>query len=155
DKASLKYALSLAQVLDVSADLAAGLRLAKDALRSREKPQIVLVSDGALAAVDPADVSDLPPFYFESVVQENETQSQENVGITAFSARRYALSADRFEVLVELTNSGREPAEIELALYAATQDRKKGAQLDLHRLTLPPESSVSQTYENLDQARSG
>lgn len=154
DAELLREALAEAEVLDVSADLEAGLRLAKDALRGREHPEIILVSDGALPPIRTQDFSDLPPVFFEAVAQKRPKQGQ-NVGITSFSARRYPLSGDRFEVLVELTNDGDAPAEVELALFEATDKGERGAQLDLERLTLPPEGAVAESYSNLDQAQTG
>lgn len=154
DAEVLREALKEAEVLDVSADLKAGLGLAEDALRGRLHPQIILVSDGALPALDAKSFPNLPKFYFESVANKQEETSQ-NVGITSFSARRYPLSGDRFEVLVELKNDGIEPAEVELSLFEATQTGGRGAQLDLHRVTLPPEGSLAQSYSNLDHAETG
>ncbi len=154
DEATLRQALREAEVLDVSADLEAGLRLARDALRGQERAQIIVVSDGALPPLDPEDFPSLPPLYFEPVAKKTEASTQ-NVGITAFSARRYPLSADRFEVLVELHNDGKEPARVELGLFEANDDGSRGKLLDLNRVTLPAEGSISQTYENLDHAEAG
>ncbi len=154
DAELLKDALSEAQVLDVSANLPEGLRLAQDALRGRERSQIVIVSDGALPALDAKDYPDLPPLFFEPVAQKQEKVGK-NVGIRSFAARRYPLSNDRFEVLVELSNDGDEPAEVELLLFEATKEGKQGTQLDLHRATLPAHGTLAQSYENLDHAEAG
>ena len=40
-----------------------------------------------------------------------------NVGITAFSVRRYPLDKSRYEVMLEVTNTGDAPEELELTLY--------------------------------------
>lgn len=154
DENILREALKEAEVLDVSADLAAGLRLAEDALRGRDHPEIILVSDGALPRLDANGFPKLPKFYFESVAEKQPEKSQ-NVGITSFAARRYPLSGDRFEVLVELKNDGTEPAEVELSLFEATETGERGAQLDLHRATLPPQGAIAQSYANLDHAEAG
>lgn len=150
----LREALEEAEVLDVSADLKAGLSLAQDALRGRAHPQIILVSDGALPPLDATAFPKLPKFYFEPVAKKQEKKSQ-NVGITSFAARRYPLSGDRFEVLVELKNDGDEPAEVELSLFEATEAGERGGKLDLHRVTLPPQGTLAQSYSNLDHAESG
>lgn len=150
----LREVLARAEVLDVSADLEAGLRLAKDALRGRKRPEIILVSDGALPPVRVQDFQGLPPVFFESVAKKQPISGQ-NVGITSFSARRYPLSGDRFEVLVELTNDGDAPAEVELALFEAKESGERGAQLDLESVKLPPGGALAQSYSNLDQAQTG
>jgi hypothetical protein len=154
DREVLEAALSEVTVLDVSADVSAALVLARDALRGRERSEVVIVSDGALPRVDGQQLGALPPLYF-SHVGEPQKELQPNVGITAFSARRYPLSSDRFEVLVEVENSGDGPATIDLALFEAAPDGSEGPQLDQHRLTLAPGERKSQTYENLNQAEEG
>ena len=40
----------------------------------------------------------------------------ENVGITQFAARRYPLDKSRYEVMLEVTNSGTQPQDLELKL---------------------------------------
>lgn len=154
DAELLREALKEAEVLDVSADLEAGLRLAQDALRGREHPQVILVSDGALPPVDARAFPGLPKVYFESVAKKQAAESQ-NVGISSFSARRYPLSGDRFEVLVELKNDGSAAAEVELSLFFATERGERGAQLDLQRATLPAKGALAQSYSNLDHAETG
>ena len=154
DTALLSDALERSHVLDVTADLDAALRLGRDALRGRTQPQIIVVSDGALhlskGEVQGGDV----PVFFESVTEEKDEELS-NVAVTAFSARRYPASADRFEVLIELENAGEEAAVVELSLFEAAEDGSRGPLLDVHEVRLAPNSRSSQSYENLDHAEEG
>lgn len=154
DRESLRAALTDLTVLDVSANVSAALVLARDALRGHEQSEIVIVSDGALPQVDGKKLGELPPVYF-AFVGKPQKEVQPNVGVTAFSARRYPLSSDRFEVLVEVENSGKEPATVDLSLYEAAPDGNRGKQLDQHRIILAPQERKSQSYENLNRAEEG
>lgn len=152
---ALTRALRLIEPLDVSADVPAALALARDALRDEKKSRIVIVSDGALPPMEVEELGPLPPVFFESVAPQGTEESRENVAITAFSARRYPLSADRFEVLVEVHNAGERPATIDLSLFEATADGKRGNQLDQNRIVVPAGERRSRSYENLDRADEG
>lgn len=154
DRDALLFALSKVTALDVSSDLSAALALARDALRGRERSEVVVVSDGALPPASEGVRKDLPPTYFEQVGAIRKEPAQ-NVGIVAFSARRYPLSTDRFEVLIEVQNSGADKAVVDLALFEAKKDGSKGPQLDQHQLTIEPGARLSQSYPNLDQAEVG
>lgn len=60
DGATLKSAVEEVRVSDTGADLDAALRLALDALRGQPQPEIVLVSDGALASSEEVATSTAP-----------------------------------------------------------------------------------------------
>jgi hypothetical protein len=44
--------------------------------------------------------------------------AKNNVGITQFSVRRYPLDKSRYEVMLELTNTGSEAEDVELSSSA-------------------------------------
>src|SRR5690606_26999293 len=117
-----------------------------DALHGQPRPEIVLVSDGALgplpektqpepgkggppqdvAAAEPEPASEPPalraPLLDEAVAGGVRVsylpvgKTGNNVAITQFAVRRYPLDKSRHEVLLEVTNTNDEPAEIELSL---------------------------------------
>jgi hypothetical protein len=153
DRGRLSEALEKLRVLDVSSDLEAGLKLARDALRGRPKAEIIVVSDGAHEPL-PDSLSELPKISFESVAKRRDTP-EGNLSITGFSARRYPSARDRFEVLVQIENAALSDAEVELSIHAATEEGARGALLDVRRLSLSPGERFYRTYEDLDRAEEG
>lgn len=152
DETRLSDALESAEVLDVVADLDAALSLASDALKGRQRGEIIVVSDGALAPQAPFEG---PPISFYRVAPLPSEGVAGNVGVTAFSARRYPLAGDRFEVLAEVTNFSDRAAEVELSLYEAQKNGERGAVVEVLRLKLAPDERVAQTFENLSHAEQG
>jgi len=115
DIPELESALANVKPSETSADFARGLRFASDTLRGLASPEIVVVSDGAMAppidALGPVLLGDLKLSYIH--VGERNT----NAAITGFSVRRYPLDKTRYEAMVEVTNTGDKDLEIELRLY--------------------------------------
>lgn len=155
DRQALRRRLDELSVLDVQADLPAALIYARDILRGRSRPQIVLLSDGALGGTEQKLPEGMPPISFESVAGQGQRSFAPNLKLTSFSARRYPSSADRYEVLVEAQNAGDEPAEVELLLSAADEQGRAAQPVELLRLTLPPGQSVARSVENLAHAEEG
>jgi hypothetical protein len=153
DRARLREGLAKLRVLDVSSDLGAGLRLARDALRGRPQAEIILVSDGAHESF-PEPLAKLPKLSFESVAKKQD-KPQGNLSITGFSARRYPSARDRFEILVQIENSPVSSAEVELSIHAATEQGDRGPLLDVQRLTLSQGESFYRTYDDLDRGEEG
>lgn len=181
DGALLKTALDGVRVHDTGADFDAALRLALDALHGQSRPEIVLVSDGALGALPPPGeaAGALPGEAAQGdaseeasaggpVPQEPEPlrspllddaaargvhvsylpvgSSGNNVAITQFAVRRYPLDKARHEVLLEITNTNDEPAEIELSLHG------DGAIIDVQRLDLAGGEVWRRLYPDLGGA---
>lgn len=153
EKQRLIDAISGLRVLDVSADLEAGLRLARDALRGLPNPEIILVSDGAHEPLH-GDFSDLPKLSYEPVAKTQKEQ-EGNLSVTGFSARRYPTAQDRFEVLVQIESLGMKDAAVELSIHAARPDGKKGPLLDVQSLSLADGETIFRTYDDLDHAEEG
>ncbi|MEM6786955.1 MAG: VWA domain-containing protein [Myxococcota bacterium] len=144
DIAELEAALDRVDVRDARADYPRGLRFALDSLVGLGHPEILLVSDGALGdAVDGTDPIDLGAVRFSFVPVGSEGR---NVAISEFSVRRYPLDKSRYEVLLEVTNTSDDPAEIDLELYG------DGALNDIVGLTLSGGETALRFFPNLSGA---
>jgi hypothetical protein len=73
-------------------------------------------------------------------------RQSKNVGITEFSVRRYPLDRARYEVMLELTNTGPDVEDIELQLLG------DGALVDLTKLRLQPGERLPRFYPQLSGA---
>jgi Ca-activated chloride channel homolog len=140
----LEKALGDVRASDVRANFAAGLRFAVDSLRGLSQPEIVVVSDGALGdAIDGQGLVELGDVKLSYVKVGREGH---NVAITGFAVRRYPLDKSRYEVLLEVTNTMDEPADLDLELYG------DGLMTDIVALHLAGKESVSRFYPNLSGA---
>lgn len=166
DVALLKTALESVRVHDTGADFDAAVRLALDALHGQARPEIVLVSDGALGPLpareegkDGADGASAKepeplrlPLLDEAAARGVRVSylpvgtSGKNVAITQFAVRRYPLDKARHEVLLEITNTNDEPAAVELSLYG------DGAIIDVQRLELAANEVWRRLYPDLGGA---
>jgi hypothetical protein len=144
DAAELERELEMVTPTDTRADFPRALRFATDTLRGAASPEIVVVSDGALGeAVDasgPVHLGGAKISYVEV------GKGSRNVGVTAFSVRRYPLDKSRYEVMLEVTNAGDAPEDIELTL---TGD---GQPVDITKLRLKPGERLPRFYPNLSGA---
>ena len=116
DTSELERALDTIKPTDARADFPRALRFATDSLRGVENAEIVVVSDGQLGGepIDSAGKVKLPNDMKLSYLPIG--RGVRNVGITAFSVRRYPLDKSRYEVMLEVTNTGPEVEEdIELS----------------------------------------
>jgi hypothetical protein len=144
DTSELERALDSVDSTDTHADFARGLRFATDTLRGAENPEIVVVSDGALRGAEDAlgkvHVGDAK-VSFIGVGKESR-----NVAISQFSVRRYPLDKNHYEVMLEVTNTGPEPEDIELSLLG------DGNLVDLSKLKLKPGERLPRYYRDLSGA---
>lgn len=158
DTSELERALDAIEATDARADFPRALRFAIDALRGMDNPEIVVVSDGRLGeAVDasgPIHLSDEVKLTYVPI-----GRGVRNVGITAFSVRRYPLDKSRYEVMLEVTNTGPETEDVELALYADPEPARApgepddpGQLVDLTKLRLKPGERLPRFYPNLSGA---
>jgi hypothetical protein len=141
ESSDLEHAAEQIHATDTRADFRRALRFALDSLQGLSKPEIVVVSDGALG--DPKEISqglDLgdTPVRFVPV-----GKSGKNVAITGFSVRRYPLDKARSEVMLEVTNTNEEPADVELTLIG------DGQIIDVTRLALGPKERLPRFYKDL------
>ncbi len=154
------------QASDMPADLRRALGAAADALQGRQEPMIIIVGDGAydpealasvtwkkaapLPAAAPAkggegaagpgkrlDAIDLTGI---DVRYLPVGKSDENVGIIAFNARRYATDKSSYEVYIEVQNTGKKPARRKLVLYNGD------LATDVRTLELNPGERLRQIY---------
>lgn len=149
DTSELERALDSIKVTDARADFPRALRFATDSVRGLENAEIVVVSDGRLGeAVDSAGKvkieGDVKLTFLP--VGGSGADAARNVGITAFSVRRYPLDKSRYEVMLEVTNTGPEQEDIELSLLGDNN------LVDLTKLRLKPGERLPRFYPNLSGA---
>jgi hypothetical protein len=160
DTSELERGLDSIKATDARADFPRALRFATDSLRGVENAEIVVVSDGRLGeAVDASGKVHLGDDVKLTYLPIG--RGVRNVGITAFSVRRYPLDKSRYEVMLEVTNTGPETEDVELSLYAdpkgggeRDQGEKadKGQLVDLTKLRLKPGERLPRFYPNLSGA---
>jgi von Willebrand factor type A domain/Aerotolerance regulator N-terminal len=144
DTSELERDLSLVKPTEARADFARALRFATDALRGLPEAEIIVVSDGHLGeAADsfgPVHTGDVKVSYVKI------GSGKDNVAITQFSVRRYPLDKSRYEVMLEVTNTGESDAVVELTL---TGD---GQPVDVTTLRLHAGERLPRFYPNLSGA---
>lgn len=145
DTSELERNVDSIRVTDARADFARALRFATDTLRGLSNPEILVVSDGRLGdAIDSAGAIHLGPDIKLTYLPVGS--AARNVGITAFSVRRYPLDKSRYEVMLEITNTGPEQEDVELSLYGDS------AVVDVTKLRLKPGERLPRFYPNLSGA---
>jgi hypothetical protein len=144
DTSSLERELDGVAATDARADFPRALRFATDVLRGADRGEIVVVSDGALGPAD--DASGAVHLGDAKLSYVRVGRQSKNVGITEFSVRRYPLDRARYEVMLELTNTGPDVEDIELQLLG------DGALVDLTKLRLQPGERLPRFYPQLSGA---
>lgn len=130
---------------EVGANLRAGLRVALDVLRNEPGGEVVVLTDGIL------DESRFSTQQFAQRLEDNQVRLSwvkigrrgDNVGLGAFSVRRYPLDKSQSEVLVELYNPTEEARNIELELLG------DGATVELQELSLQPGERLRRFFANI------
>jgi hypothetical protein len=125
DTTELVPAVDGIRAADIRADFGRALELARDSLHGLPRGEIVVIGDGALAVPEP--VADLKGVALRFVPVG---KSGKNLAITQFSVRRYPLDKSRLEVMVEVTNTSGERADVELSLWG------DGAVIDTERMNV-------------------
>lgn len=144
DTSELERAVDSVQPTDARADFPRALRFATDTLRGVDNAEIVVVSDGNLGeASDAAGVVHLGDAKLSFLPIG---KAKDNVAVTEFSVRRYPLDKGRYEVMLEVTNTGTEVTDIELSLLG------DGMLVDLTKLRLQPGEKLPRFYPNLSGA---
>ncbi len=140
DTGELARALERISPSDTHLEFGAAIEFAKDSLRGRSQPEIIVVSDGAIPArmTEHAPSLDGVPLRFVPVGLAGE-----NVALTAFSVRRYPLDRSRYEVMLEVFNTNEASVDVDLALLGDGQIVQTG------RLSLGPRERRAQFYPNL------
>src|SRR5207237_4468696 len=144
DTSELERALDDIKPTEARADFPRALRFATDTLRGLDNAEIVVVSDGVLGsatdAQGPVHLGDAK-LSFVPV-----GKGKRNVGVTEFSVRRYPLDKSRYEVMLEVTNTGPETEDVELSLLG------DATLVDLTKLRLKPGERLPRFYPNLSGA---
>jgi hypothetical protein len=144
DTSALERELDGVHATDARADFPRALRFATDVLRGVEGGEIVVVSDGALG--EAADSSGPVHLGDARLSLVRVGKAANNVGVTQFAVRRYPLDKSRYEVMLELTNTGPAPEDVELQLLG------DGALVDLTKLRLQPGERLPRFYPQLSGA---
>jgi von Willebrand factor type A domain/Aerotolerance regulator N-terminal len=144
DTAALEREVDAIRPTDARADFPRALRFAADVLRGVDRPEIVVVSDGALG--DASDSSGPVHLGDAALSYVRVGREAKNVGVTQFSVRRYPLDKSRYEVMLELTNTGPDVEDIELQLLG------DGGLVDLTKLRLQPGERLPRFYPQLSGA---
>jgi hypothetical protein len=144
DSSALEREIDSVVATDARADFPRALRFATDVLRGVDRGEIVVVSDGALGPAD--DASGGVHLGDAKLSYVRVGQRGRNVGITQFSVRRYPLDRSRYEVMLELSNTGPEVEDVELQLLG------DGALVDLTKLRLQPGEHLPRFYPQLSGA---
>jgi Ca-activated chloride channel family protein len=129
---------------DAAADFPKALRFATDTLRGLSRPEIILVSDGALGLA--ADGSGIVHTGDIQVSYVPIGTGGQNAAISNFAVRRYPLDKSRYEVMLEITNTSDQPMEVELSLFG------DGTLIDLTRVRLKEKERLPRFYPNLSGA---
>jgi VWA domain-containing protein len=139
DAVALERLIDAVQPSHTAADLPRAFAMARDALRDRERPGVVLVGDGAW----PEDLlarADLGGAELRSVVVG---RSGDNLGIVAFAARRYPMDRESFEALAEVKSFLGHPTTARLHILA------DGVPLDTREIHLGPGETARLAFADL------
>jgi hypothetical protein len=144
DASTLKDELKGVHATDSRADFPRALRFASDVLRGVDRGEIIVVSDGELG--DASDASGPVHLGSAKLSYLEVGHSDRNVGVTQFSVRRYPLDKSRYEVMLELTNTGSTVEDVELQLLG------DDALVDITKLRLQPHERLPRFYPQLSGA---
>ena len=149
------------------AHLRSAMSSAADALRSRQKPHIILIGDGAYeerdldsfvwsaAQASPGAEGKRAKMPFQDrrlaivdlgdieVSYQPVGQTSDNVAIIGFNVRRYISNKLNYEVYIELQNFSKEPASRRLVLYNGDSE------IDVQEIHLQPGEKSARTYKDL------
>jgi Ca-activated chloride channel homolog len=144
DTSALEREIDGIHATDTRADFPRALRFATDVLRGDSRGEIIVVSDGALG--EATDASGTVHLGGAKLSYVRVGRGARNVGITQFSVRRYPIDKSRYEVMLELTNTGSEAENVELQLFG------DGALVDVTRLAMRPGERLPRFYPQLSGA---
>lgn len=161
DVAIIRRAITNLAATDAPADVSRGLRAARDALAGRANPTLIIATDGALtlpsvtwqapaqdssqATEHPMSGADQSAISLAGIDVFAVTSGGEaaNVGIVAFSARRYPSNANAHEAFVELYNAGSTAQRRTITVFAGDTP------IDARQVDLAAGERVRQVYPKL------
>jgi hypothetical protein len=144
DRSVLEQEVDAVKPTEMRADFARALRFAIDVLSDVEHREIVVVSDGALGP--DADAYGSVALGGARLSYVKIGARGDNVGLTEFAVRRYPLNKSRYEVMLELTNTGPRAEDVELQLLG------DGAVVELTRVHLSGGERLPRFYSELSGA---
>ena len=138
DGAALEAAVRGYRPRDTGLDLSRAMRFARDVLRDNAHGEVIVVGDGAYAPVASDVALGGTALRFVGVGRRGR-----NLGLTAFSARRYPLDRSRCEAMVELQSWSDRPESVVLTVSV------DGAPIERTRLRVAPGERVQRVIERL------
>ena len=138
DAAALEAAVAAYRPRDTGLDLPRALRFARDVLRGNAHGEVIVVGDGAYPAVEGDVAAAGAALRFVGVGRRGR-----NLGLTAFSARRYPLDRSRCEAMVELQSWSDRAESVSLTVSV------DGAPIERVRLRVAPGERVQRVIERL------
>jgi hypothetical protein len=147
DTSTLEREVDSIAATEARADFPRALRFATDALRGADRGEIVVVSDGALGpASDSSGAVHVGDAKLSYVRVGRAGGASRNVGLTQFSVRRYPLDKGRYEVMLEVTNTGSEAEDVEVQLLG------DNSLVDLTKIRLNAGERLPRFYPQLSGA---
>ncbi len=147
DTSTLEREVDSITATEARADFPRALRFATDALRGADRGEIVVVSDGALGpASDSSGAVHVGDAKLSYVRVGRVGSASRNVGLTQFSVRRYPLDKGRYEVMLEVTNTGSEAEDVEVQLLG------DNSLVDLTKIRLAAGERLPRFYPQLSGA---
>jgi len=114
DVAILYSAIDRVRATDTAANVAEALLFARDTLRGLQRPELIIISDGALGEIEAVQKQLKGQQYPVSLVPIG--RERDNIAITEFSVRRYPLDKSRSEALLAVSNLGTAAVRVQLTL---------------------------------------
>jgi len=138
DSTALETAVTAYRPRDTGLDLPRALRFARDVLRGNAHGEVIVVGDGAYPTVAEDVTAAGSALRFVGVGRRGR-----NLGLTAFSARRYPLDRSRCEAMVELQSWSDRAESVVLTVSV------DGAPIERARLRVEPGERVQRVIERL------
>jgi len=141
DHGELGTAIDSLAPLEVVADLAASVALARDVTAGIAHRELVVISDGAVTRESEARAT-----LSEAGLPARQVRigvGADDLGLTALSVRRYPLDPSRNEVLLEVTSASAEDASVEVELLG------DGETIDVIPLQVPARGRVRRFFQDL------
>jgi hypothetical protein len=132
DPQQRQAAVAAARVTHEATRFSAAAEFARDHLRGKPHPELILISDGAFRA-SPSELGALRDAGI-ALRQLPVGTSSMNLAIRTFAVRAYPWDAERCEAMVELENTDGQPHAVELTLFEESRP------IDVRPLRLPPRS---------------
>lgn len=155
DRRLLERAIASLEPKHSTADLPAGLRLAREVLPPHADGEVILIGDGAYPELRQEDGAGLRLSFEPVEPRVKPGLAAPNVGISNFSARRYPDDPRHFEAQLEVSSTAKESAEVELVLRSIDEFFLPAATIEVKRALVPPDGRLLVPLAELSGATDG